>query len=254
MSLSLSSPAASMTRNAITSVALPGEPVDTRLPLRSVILSMPVPSTDHHVHAVGIEHRERAHVDLVALELVLALEGVERGVDHGEGDLRLARADQLQVIDRAARHFGARLHAGQGLRQDVRQAAAERVVDAAGAPGRDRDVALLRVGGRRNCRSHQRDAAPDPLSAEHSYPPDNPRAAYTVGGQSIHVTTEDKPVLRLIARRAGPLGCAAEADIRLASRDQGRGNPTYATSPLIGATMALSGNTLAANAFSSTRR
>ena len=38
-------PAASMTRKAITSVALPGEPVDTRLPLRSAILAMPVPST-----------------------------------------------------------------------------------------------------------------------------------------------------------------------------------------------------------------
>ena len=34
-----------MTRNAITSVALPGEPVETRLPLRSAIVSMPVPST-----------------------------------------------------------------------------------------------------------------------------------------------------------------------------------------------------------------
>ena len=44
MSLSLSRPAASMTRNAMTSVALPGEPVDTRLPLRSAIVLMPVPS------------------------------------------------------------------------------------------------------------------------------------------------------------------------------------------------------------------
>ena len=45
MSLSLSRPAASMTRNAITSVALPGDPVETRLPFRSAIVSMPVPST-----------------------------------------------------------------------------------------------------------------------------------------------------------------------------------------------------------------
>ena len=44
MSLSLSRPAASMTRNAITSVALPPEPVETRLPLRSAILVMPVAS------------------------------------------------------------------------------------------------------------------------------------------------------------------------------------------------------------------
>ena len=44
MSLSLSRPAASMTLNAMTSVALPGEPVETRLPLRSAIFSTPVPS------------------------------------------------------------------------------------------------------------------------------------------------------------------------------------------------------------------
>ena len=46
MSRSLSSPAASMTRNAITSVALPPEPVETRLPFRSDILVTPVPSID----------------------------------------------------------------------------------------------------------------------------------------------------------------------------------------------------------------
>ena len=45
MSLSLSMPAASIRRKAITSVALPGEPVDTRLPLRSASLLMPLPST-----------------------------------------------------------------------------------------------------------------------------------------------------------------------------------------------------------------
>ena len=44
MSLSLSRPAASITRKAITSVALPGEPVETRLPFRSAILATPRPS------------------------------------------------------------------------------------------------------------------------------------------------------------------------------------------------------------------
>src|SRR5216684_1627598 len=44
MSRSLSSPAASMTRNAITSVALPPEPVETRLPFRSFMVLTPVPS------------------------------------------------------------------------------------------------------------------------------------------------------------------------------------------------------------------
>ena len=44
MSLSWSRPTASITRKAMTSVALPGEPVDTRLPLRSATVLMPVPS------------------------------------------------------------------------------------------------------------------------------------------------------------------------------------------------------------------
>ena len=45
MSFSGSSPSASSTRKAISSVALFGAPVDTRLPLRSANLLMPVPST-----------------------------------------------------------------------------------------------------------------------------------------------------------------------------------------------------------------
>ncbi|MNC85860.1 hypothetical protein D3C83_14760 [compost metagenome] len=45
MSFNGSMPAASRTRNAMTSVALPGEPVDRRLPLRSFMVLIPVPST-----------------------------------------------------------------------------------------------------------------------------------------------------------------------------------------------------------------
>ena len=102
MSLSLSRPAPSMTRNAITSVALPGEPVETRLPLRSDIFSMPLALDRHDVHAVRVEHHQGADLDLVALELVFALERVERGVDHHQRDFALLGADQLEVVDRAA--------------------------------------------------------------------------------------------------------------------------------------------------------
>ncbi len=45
MSLFGSSPEASMRRRAITSVPLAGAPVETRLPLRSANLLMPVPET-----------------------------------------------------------------------------------------------------------------------------------------------------------------------------------------------------------------
>ena len=44
MSFFGSMPIASSTRNAITSTPLPGEPVETRLPLRSAIVLMPLPS------------------------------------------------------------------------------------------------------------------------------------------------------------------------------------------------------------------
>ena len=40
-----SSPAARSTRNAITSVPLPGDPVETTLPRKSASRSMPLPST-----------------------------------------------------------------------------------------------------------------------------------------------------------------------------------------------------------------
>ena len=82
MSLSLSRPAASITRNAITSVALPPEPVETRLPLRSAILVMPVPSIVTTCMRFGYSTIERAHRDRLAGELVLALERIERRVGH----------------------------------------------------------------------------------------------------------------------------------------------------------------------------
>ena len=89
--------------------------------------------------------------DLAALELVLALERVERGVGHGEADLALAGTDQLEIVDRPAGDFRRRLIARQVLRQDVGEPAAERIVDAAGAAGADGDGLLLRE---RRARKH----------------------------------------------------------------------------------------------------
>ena len=140
MSLSLSRPAASIMRNAITSVALPGEPVDTRLPFRSAILADAAALDGDHVHAVRIQHRQGPERHLVALELVFAAIGLEAGVGHREADVGLAAADQLEVVDRAAGDLGRRLHAGHVLRQHRGDAAAHRVIDAAGAAGGDRDV------------------------------------------------------------------------------------------------------------------
>src|SRR5690349_13010916 len=124
MSRSLSSPAASMTRNAITSVALPPEPVETRLPLRSFIILMPVP-------AIRIHDEERAHRDRLALELVLALVGVQCRIGHRHAEIGLARVDELEIRDRATRYFRGRLDARHIFRQYRRHATAERVIHAA---------------------------------------------------------------------------------------------------------------------------
>ena len=80
------------------------------------------------------------------------------GVGHREADLGLAGVDELQVVDGAAGHLGGGRQAGDVFRQDVGHAAAHRVVDAAGAAGRDRDPGGLLRGGRRR----EREAATAP--------------------------------------------------------------------------------------------
>src|SRR5262249_56521459 len=47
----------------------------------------------HDVHAVRIEHHQGAQRDLVTPELVLPLEGIERGIRHRKPDLALSAAD-----------------------------------------------------------------------------------------------------------------------------------------------------------------
>src|SRR5215831_3404152 len=94
----------------------------------------------HHVHAVRVEHHERADLDRAALELVLALERIERGVNHHERDFALLRTDQFEIVDRAAGHARGRLHPGHVFGQHIRHAAAERVIDPAGTAGRDGDI------------------------------------------------------------------------------------------------------------------
>ena len=97
----------------------------------------------HHMHAVRVEHHQGADVDRIALELVVALERVERGVDHHHGDFALLGADQLEIVDRAAGDAGGRGVARHVFGQDVGHAAAERIVHAAGAAGGDGDGGLL---------------------------------------------------------------------------------------------------------------
>ena len=148
MSLSLSRPAASMTRNAITSVALPPEPVETRLPLRSAIFLTPVAVMVTTCMRLGYSTISVRTGTGLPVNLSCALVGIERRVRHGERDVGLAGADELQVGDRAAGHFRGGLHAGDILRQHGGHAAAERVVHAAGAAGGDGKVLRLGRGGK----------------------------------------------------------------------------------------------------------
>ena len=111
----------------------------------------------HDMHAVRVEHHQLADRERLALELVFALERVIGRVDLRQRHLGLLRADELHVVDRTAGHARGR-RVAEILGQHVPHAAAERVVDAAGAAGRDHDVGLL-------CERRRRRAAPCPQQA-----------------------------------------------------------------------------------------
>ena len=149
MSLSLSMPAASITRIAKISVPLPGAPVETRLPFRSSNLLMPLPSSVTTCMRFGYM-TTRARTGSFLGNLSRPLSGIDGSVDLGEGDVGVAGADQLQVVERAAGHLGGRRDARNLLAEDGAEAAGERIVDAAGAAGGDGELlGLLGLGCRR---------------------------------------------------------------------------------------------------------
>jgi hypothetical protein len=91
------------------------------------------------MHDVRIDHRKGANRQLGG-ELALALQRVHAGIDHREGDIRLARANSLEVVDGTAGHLGCRLCVGQGFGQDIGEAAAKRIIHAAGAARHDGEL------------------------------------------------------------------------------------------------------------------
>ena len=92
----------------------------------------------------------------------MPLIGIDGGVDLGEGDVGIARADQLHVVDRAAGDLGGGRDAGNLLGDDGAETAGQRIVDAAGAAGGDRELlGLLRLGPHR---ARQRSTAATPKS------------------------------------------------------------------------------------------
>jgi hypothetical protein len=131
--LSLSRPAASITRNAMTSVALPARTGRYALAFEVGYVFDARPFDRDHMHLVRIEHHQRANRDFRALEFVLALVGIKRSVNHREGDFAVAGIDQLEIVDRSRRSLQPWPESRQRLRQNVGETAAERIVDAAGA-------------------------------------------------------------------------------------------------------------------------
>jgi hypothetical protein len=65
---------------------------------------------------------------------------VGRGVREGEGDLRLAVPNELEVVDRRCRRLRGRADARHVIADDLRKAAAVGVVDTAGVAGGDRQI------------------------------------------------------------------------------------------------------------------
>jgi hypothetical protein len=95
------------------------------------------------MHAVRIQHHQGSDLNGITLELVVALERVECGVDHHHSDFALLGADQLEIVDRAAGDAGGGRITRYVLGQHIGHAAAERIVDAAGPARRDGDGGLL---------------------------------------------------------------------------------------------------------------
>ena len=93
-----------------------------------------------HVHAVGVEHQQCLDIDFSVGEFFLSLGRIKRGVDHGESDIGLAAAHQVEVVDRAACYLCGGLHAGHMLGQDIGQATPHRVIHAPCAAGGDRNI------------------------------------------------------------------------------------------------------------------
>ena len=97
-------------RNAITSVPLPGEPVETTLPRRSASRSMPLPSIVDDVRVVRIEHGQRARPHRAGpLKRPSRARAASQRVGQRERDVDLALLDQLEVVDRGRRDLGGRL-------------------------------------------------------------------------------------------------------------------------------------------------
>ena len=89
-----------------------------------------------------IEHSKRAQRDgAELLEVVAGEDSILRGVGHREGEIRGALLQELEVVDRCRRHFGRGFDVRQTLGDYFGDAAAVRVVHAAGAARGNRQTA-----------------------------------------------------------------------------------------------------------------
>ena len=147
-------PAAVRMRNAITSVPLPGEPVET--PFAAQIGDRRDAATRRASRcACSWSRAPRGSRPAPARpsNAPRPVDRVGQRVGERERDVGLAVANQLEVVDRGRGDFRRRPDAGQALVQDLREAAAVRIVHAAGAARRDREEPRARP---RRCRRRRR--------------------------------------------------------------------------------------------------
>ena len=91
----------------------------------------------HDVRVVGVEHGEADGRDGAPVERAATRDRVGQRVGQRERDVGSPVANQFEVVDGGGRHFSRRADIGQLLVEDLRESAAVRVVDAAGAARRD---------------------------------------------------------------------------------------------------------------------
>ena len=122
----------------------------------------------HDVRVVRIEDGEARCRNGTAVERAAARDGIGERVCEDEREVGAAVANQLEVVHRRGRHFSRRPDVRQILVQNLRQAAAVRIIDTAGAAGRDGEetgprLAVVRAArADRQKQSHNRESTNRP--------------------------------------------------------------------------------------------
>jgi hypothetical protein len=143
-------------RNAVTSPPLPGDPVDTTLPLRSssVLIELDASVT---TCVVDVQNGERAKGQRRPVECVAAVARVGQRVAGCKGEIYFVIAEKLQIVDRGGGDLGCGFHVRNRVRDHLGDPAAVGIEDPAGSAGGDRQTGAGRaLAARRQQGEHER--------------------------------------------------------------------------------------------------